>query len=413
MIVYNAAINAVGKGKQWKFGLWLLSSMRQQGCSPNTISRNAILSACEKTACWKTALGALWKGDIPGSRDLISFNTALSSCVRSNWEEAFEVFAAMTQTEEPKQPDAFTCSGLVRACESNQKWKVALGLCMQMINSKIQLNVVTYSAAISACQSASQWQQALFFFGSMCSMVMLPNVISYSAILSACEKGSQWQRSLTLLAQMGEAKIIPDSVACGAALSACETGQQWQLALHLLFQMPVSGMKLDSVCFASAISTCSKSGRWKDVLRLVEAMLQMGISDFSIARYQHCSQAGSTLDCFKHSVFLMLLQKLISDPSPVTCIDTHAGPSLYDLGGPAQRGILQLIAPPCPPSLGGDVLHAYIHAAMAGTAGTLADPLVGKYQGSPLLALQWLRPQDQAIFYEMSREAFLQLKDMA
>ena len=102
----------------------------------------------------------------------------------------------------------------------------------------------------------------------------------------------------------------------------------------------------------------------------------------------------------------MLLQKLISDPSPVTCIDTHAGPSLYDLGGPAQRGILQLITPQ-PPSLGGDPLHAYIHAALAGTAGA------GKYRGSPLLALQWLRPQDQAIFYEMSREAFLQLKDMA
>eukprot|EP00435_Cladocopium_sp_Y103_P032347 s385_g8.t1 len=370
VIVYNAAINAVGKGKQWKFGLWLLSSMKQQGCSPNTISRNAILSACEKTACWKTALTALWKGEIP-SRDLISFNTALSSCVRSNWEEAFGVFAAMTQTEDPKQPDAFTCSGLVRACESKQKWKVALGLCIQMINSKIQLNVVTYSAAISACQSASQWEQALFFFGSMCSMAMLPNVISYSAILSACERGGQWQRSLTLLAQMGEAKIIPDSVACGAALSACETGQQWQLALHLLFQMPVSGMKLDSVCFASAISTCSRSRHWKDVLKLVEAMLQMGISDFSIARYQHSSQAGSTLDCFKHSVFLMLLQKMISDPSPVTCIDTHAGPALYDLGGPAQRGILQLIEAPQSgpaPSLGGDLLHAYINAAMvAGT----------------------------------------------
>ena len=387
VIVYNAAINAVGKGKQWKSGLWLLSSMGQQAIPPNIISCNALLSACEKTARWTTALMSL------GQRfdtDLISFNTALSSCVRSRWEQGFGIFNMIKMKH--LQPDAFTCSGLVRACESSQKWMVALDLCTQAMDLNIQLNVVTSSAAISACQSASQWQQALVFFGNMCSMAMMPNVISYSAILSACEKGSQWEKSLILLAKMEEEKILPDRVACGAALSACETGLQWQLALHLLFSMPVS--KLDSVCFTSAISACSKSGCWKDV-QLVEAMLKLGISDFSIARYEHSSQAGSTLDCFKHAVYVMLLRLMTSESSPVTCIDTHSGPALYDLG--SERGILRL------DQTGHFDLQGYIKAALG------ADPR--KYRGSPLLALRWLRSQDHAIFYEMSGEAFRELKD--
>lgn len=228
-----------------------------------------------------------------GSRDLISFNTALSSCVRSQWQTAFRVFEKL-RADGNEPPDAFTFSSLVRACESSQRWQTAVGLCMMT-----QPNVVTYSAAMSACQSAAQWQEAWFLFGSMRSTAMLPNVITYSAVLSACDKGGQWERSLKLFQEMGESQVLPDSVACGAALSACERGL-WQLALHLLFSMPSAALKLDSICFSSAITSCSRAGRWKEVLNLVQDMLKLGVSDFSIARYEHVSQAGSTLDCFKH-----------------------------------------------------------------------------------------------------------------
>lgn len=382
----------------------LSSYQGQEACSPNVISHNAILSACERSACWSLALQSLQETD-GRSRDVISFNTALSACVRSKWERAIGCFLSM-QTQLAR-PDVFTSSALVRACESRRNWELALGLCIQMMDSKMQLNVVTYSAAISACQSSSAWQQALFLFGSMCSAAMLPNVISYSALLSACERGGQWERSLTLLKEMVNAKVLPDGVACGAALSACERGLQWELVLHLLFSMPVSKLKLDSVCYTSAISTCSRSGRWEDVLLLVKSMVDLGVNDFSIARYEHVSQAGSTLDVFKHSVFVMVLQLMTMDARPLTCIDTHAGPAMYE-GISSQRGILRVME--ASKDLSSEQLgsiQAYVRAQS--TAAT-CDSQALRYLGSPLLALRWLRPQDHGIFFELSPEAFDQLK---
>eukprot|EP00438_Fugacium_kawagutii_P031975 Skav234152 [mRNA] locus=scaffold2592:207880:209484:+ [translate_table: standard] len=285
----------------------------------------------------------------------------------------------------------------------------------------MQPNLVTYSAAISACQSAAQWQEAVFLFGKMRSKEMLPNVITYSAVLSACDKGGQWERSLKLLQEMGESQVLPDSVACGAALSACERGLQWQLALHLLFSMPSAALKLDSICFSSVIASCSRSGRWKEVLNLVQDMLKLGVSDFSIARYEHVSQAGSTLDCFKHAVLVVILQLMTSEAAPLTCIDTHAGPALYDLGGNSQRGITRLKA-----EASHGLLKGYVNAAVRDGNASDGNPNesskrpnlanksssnVSQYLGSPLLALHWLRPQDKAIFYEMSREAFHCLKE--
>lgn len=129
------------------------------------------------------------------------------------------------------QPDVFTCSGLVRACETGQGWQLALNLC----NCEWAIpNVVIYSAAISACSSCSEWEQALLLFTQM-KKAMRPNVISYSAVIDACEKGGQWQRSLALLGEMRGSSIPLDRVALGVAMRASERGLQWPLALHFLF----------------------------------------------------------------------------------------------------------------------------------------------------------------------------------
>ena len=403
VIVYNAAINALGKGKRWTFALRLLGHMAQEALEANTISCNAVLSGCERSACWQQALLNLWGIEGPSH---ISFNTALSSCCRSNWEKAFEVFGAMKGFS----PDVFTCSALVRACEMGQRWQGALSSLSLCTNALATPNAVVYGAAISACSSCSEWRHALLLFSRMCE-AMLPNVISYSAAISACEKGGQWQTSLALLADMKVSKISPDRVIYGAALEACERGMQWPLALHFLLRsMPSETLTPDSLCFISAIRACSESGRWEEIMKLVQTMVQLKVSDFSIARYEHSMKAGTILDCFKHSVFVMFLQRMAAEPSPFTCIDTHSGPGLYDLD-PSTRIIQELTAAvELAPSASVDgALQSY---AMAVRDVNQEKGRVGyRYLGSPLLALKWLRPQDKAIFYELSKDAYLELKE--
>ncbi|CAK9113167.1 unnamed protein product [Durusdinium trenchii] len=418
VILFNAAINAFGKSKKWPSSLWLLGHMAQETCEVNTISRNGFLSACERAACWQRACMTLGSFAQP---NLISFNTLLSSCCRSHWQKSLEVWGAMTGY----QPDVFTCSGLVRACETGQGWQLALNLC----NCEWAIpNVVIYSAAISACSSCSEWEQALLLFTQM-KKAMRPNVISYSAVIDACEKGGQWQRSLALLGEMRGSSIPLDRVALGVAMRASERGLQWPLALHFLSESCESGgggpavrHRPDARCFASALESCGRSERWQEVMMLVKTMVEMRVSDFSIARYEHSSQAGSTLDCFKHSAFVLLLQLMTMESSRFTCIDTHGGPALYHLDPVAlqRRGEplgIQRAAPELRRSWD-STLHHYVRAATATSVEEEEeeeDHRVGagevQYLGSPLLALKWLRPQDKAIFFELSESACHQLRE--
>ena len=381
IIIYNAAVNAFGKAFQWHLGLLMLSSAAQKGCAATQVSRNGLLSAMERAACWSRGLHLLG-----GSSNAISFNTALSSCV-GRWRKALEVFSTMTQRLEP---DAFTFSALA---QMQGEWPLAVHFLDQ---AGLQANLVTYSATISACQREAQWEQALILFSRMLRKGLLPNVISCSAAVSACEKGCQWQRSLALFKEMPSFELYPDAVACGAALRACEVGLQWELILDFLENMATLKLKPDSVCFTSAIATCSKAQQWDEILTLVGSMVDLEVKDFSIARYEHSSQAGSTLDCFKHSVLVMLFELLSSSSESLTYIDTHAGIGLYDLT--MQRGIrlLQEERVPLPSALQG-----YLRAELAH----------GKYLGSPLLAARWLRPQDKAIFFELSKGASEKLKE--
>ncbi|CAK9112893.1 unnamed protein product [Durusdinium trenchii] len=156
-------------------------------------------------------------------------------------------------------------------------------------------------------------------------------------------------------------------------------------------------------------------------MMLVKTMVEMRVSDFSIARYEHSSQAESTLDCFKHSAFVLLLQLMTMESSRFTCIDTHAGPALYHLDPVAlqRRGEplgIQRAAPELRRSWD-STLHHYVRAATATSVEEEEeeDHRVGagevQYLGSPLLALKWLRPQDKAIFFELSESACHQLRE--
>lgn len=379
IIIYNAAANALGKGSKWRLSLFMLCEAARKGCVANEISQNLLLSALERAACWTRGIELLG-----ASSNAISFNTALKGCAKG-WLKALEVFTTMRLSG--SEPDAFTFSALAQT----HSWLMA---CYFLDQAGSQANLVTYSAAMSACQGSAQWQQAMILFSRLLSKGLLPNVISYSAAVSACEKGGQWQRALALFAEMPRFELYPDAVACGAALRACEVGLQWQLILDLLKGMQGLMLKPDSVCFTSAIATCSKAGQWDEILKLVESMLDLEVKDFSIARYEHSSQAGSTLDCFKHSVLVMLMKLFTSSSESLTYIDTHAGIGLYD--PTMQRGIKRLQEEPVASSLDG-----YLRAESAH----------GKYLGSPLLAARWLRPQDKAMFFELSKDASEKLKE--
>jgi 23S rRNA (adenine2030-N6)-methyltransferase len=119
-------------------------------------------------------------------------------------------------------------------------------------------------------------------------------------------------------------------------------------------------------------------------------------------KYRHQYHAGNFADVHKHVVLLEVLTALTRKDKGLLFVDTHAGRGDYDLHPgdtehPAewQSGVAKLLA--------ADPRHAALtrYRDLVAT-GVHGGSLV--YRGSPLLALQSLRPVDRAVFFESQRD---------
>jgi 23S rRNA (adenine2030-N6)-methyltransferase len=126
--------------------------------------------------------------------------------------------------------------------------------------------------------------------------------------------------------------------------------------------------------------------------------------------YRHLYHAGSFADVLKHVVLTLLLQHFLKKDNPFCFIDSHAGLGLYDLQSEeaqttheAANGVLRL------PKNIEDVpewLAPYwkiVHAMQA-------SENISLYPGSPLIARDFLRPQDKMILNEKHDETYEELK---
>ena len=119
--------------------------------------------------------------------------------------------------------------------------------------------------------------------------------------------------------------------------------------------------------------------------------------------YRHAFHAGNFADVLKHAVLARILVHLGEKAAPFRVIDTHAGAGLYDLSSePATRtgewrdGIGRLLATDMSEEVRA-LLAPYLAAVGA------ANPGGGlrRYPGSPLIALNLMRPQDRLVACEL------------
>ena len=393
--------------------------MRCHGIVPTAISHNAVISSCDGEDRWPVALNVL--DQMPdGLADTISFNSAVSACSRANraWALALALGSEMAPRLLPL--DEFTFGSLLLVSEQS-RWTLALQICRDMNLMRLRANLFTYSAAISACQDV--WQQAILLLDAMEEGSIVPNAVCYTTAMNACEKGGQWERALAIYQRVMDRKEEEeargfrssrdgrDQLLCDAALRAFEQGMQWQGALSLIVEMSSIGLKPDSLCFASVIGACTKAHEAQSALNIVGEMWKLGkADDFQRAYYKHSTQAGSTLDCFKHSVLSAVMQCMNADPRPYTYVDTHAGAAVYSLGSARQYLVMGLLncGQPLPWHLTSYLSAVRNFVSSGDTLAPIASTAL--YPGSPLVALQWMRPQDDALLFELAPDIFTQLK---
>lgn len=127
--------------------------------------------------------------------------------------------------------------------------------------------------------------------------------------------------------------------------------------------------------------------------------------------YQHSYHAGGPADVHKHLALVLLLAQITAKPKPAAVIDLYAGNGIYALTAPeAQKtgeyrdGIAKLWDMPNPPP----ALAPYLDVVKRLNPGVLS-----LYPGSPEIARQLLRDDDQIILNELHPGAFTALKRWA
>jgi 23S rRNA (adenine2030-N6)-methyltransferase len=128
--------------------------------------------------------------------------------------------------------------------------------------------------------------------------------------------------------------------------------------------------------------------------------------------YQHAFHAGNFADVHKHAVLARILIYLKDKPAAFRVIDTHAGAGRYDLrdaqasrGGEWRDGIGRLLGGRLPDQAQ-TLLAPYLDVVQNLNPGGA----LRAYPGSPLIALDLMRPQDRLIACELEPHAAAALK---
>ncbi|CAE7800910.1 unnamed protein product [Symbiodinium sp. CCMP2456] len=470
----TAAVSAFAKAGRWDLALSSLESMRQLSTPPNHVTVGAVISAFANAACWDRALSLLWESRHTLPLTVGCFNAAMQAChLAGQWQHALQVLCQMEHTPDitsqniamnacglqsqwqrvidmledcrrrELQADELTHRAVLTACSAATQWSqclralaerpialvsqtiaidslraegpwaLALALLQDLELRGVEFDTVLCNAAINACAGSGQWEAGLSLMARMHRERIEQSVATHTSVLMASAVAALWDVALTLLGDLRSRSASTLQITCSSAMSACEKGMRWEHALALFSDLAHNDLTADAICYNAAIEACSAAEEWTIVSELMRASLQSTHS-FTIAAYDHAVQAGSSVDCFKHIVLICLLQSMVRDGDPFLLIDTHAGRGLYDLTQevPLQRnaskwGVQQLAEAA---SASDALVDAFVRT-QRGSLDRDFQPLPLRfYLGSPAIALQWLRPQDRGLFFELSEPVFADLQ---
>lgn len=126
--------------------------------------------------------------------------------------------------------------------------------------------------------------------------------------------------------------------------------------------------------------------------------------------YRHAFHAGNHGDVLKHIALQSILQYLVQKETPLSLIDTHAGPGLYRLDGDyaktsaeSEEGVLRLLSNgQLPATLPDDTLiAAYLELLSRFNPGMADGGKLRVYPGSPFIEQHYLRAQDKLHLFEL------------
>eukprot|EP00434_Breviolum_minutum_P041036 symbB.v1.2.036496.t2/scaffold5169.1/size30165/2 len=280
VISFNSASSACEKASEWWQALMLLEDLQQHWLSPDVITCNTCISACQAQPWWLAIQLGLSPSPICVTPSLVTYNATISSC-RDTWVEALALFASLLRSR--TSPDVVTSNAAISACCTY--WQRAFLLFHELriaeqMQRDIMTDIITYGAVIKASENAALWQSAVSSLGELNIQSLQIDVIACNSSISACEKAAQWQQSICLLTEQYLRGLRSDAcshdavvrgfyeslVAHAAAGSTAGKSLSWRTSAMLLSRASKTWLQPDHAWWNSSLSACEKAFQWRESL---------------------------------------------------------------------------------------------------------------------------------------------------
>eukprot|EP00434_Breviolum_minutum_P029175 symbB.v1.2.025806.t1/scaffold2530.1/size76790/2 len=309
---------------RWTLALELLV----EAVSMETMTHNAVITACEKSARWTWALQLLERLADNGRPSTASFNAA-ASATSGRWLSVLQLFQDLSQRD--LKATAFSFATALSSCEKCHAWQSAL-----LISQDAIATVAVFNAAISSCERGRQWRKALVLLSEMDTLSIEQDVISINSAISSCEKCSRWGESIALFDEMCLKAIFPDIFSVNSVILSCRRAQRWREAVDLFNNLNHLALQADALSWDFVLSACEECSQWPQANAL---LLHLSHSDLQFLRpFAKEHHAGDQMRSWCTSYMFVML--LIHD----LCKTIQSSGSSFHRGPDPRRGEVDRIS---------------------------------------------------------------------
>ncbi|CAJ1420312.1 unnamed protein product [Effrenium voratum] len=216
---------------------------------------------------------SLWQKQlIVDSRDCTVVIQALGRC--SLWAKAVQITSQLVNFK--IQADVILLGALTTACARASEWTKSLH-CLEWVQDLgLEVGIFTVNAAANSCVGAANWMMALEILDVAERQLEL-NTVSCNIILSASGASGRLDLRNSMISHMETLQLSPSLVTFNTLIDLCEAALDWTAALHFLGLLRGAELEPDIISHNSAMSACQKTSEWQMSLALFQDLQQQGL----------------------------------------------------------------------------------------------------------------------------------------
>lgn len=267
-ILLNTVISSM-PSKSWPWSFQLLGKFHLNRLAADTVLLNSLLTTLERSCQWQSAIQFLVScmkksHGTTATPNTVSFNACLSACDAAHEVQQALLLLHSMEKDHDTQPDVVSFSAVLSACAKTAQWETALEQVADMRLREVSLDTIACNSLTSTCAEAMQWERSLQLLDSD-----TVDTVTFNAVLKGLEKSMLWQHALAILSVMEVKQVKASLITYNTLMSTCQKCSQWEWSMHILSNMaPIHQLGPDLVSYNTCLAACKKGTAWQESLVL-------------------------------------------------------------------------------------------------------------------------------------------------